>query len=264
MSATAASLPAPEDRVESSDAVLDMIRSRYPTRRFAVFPEVRNAGGFDATRSCDAMVVSLWPSDGHDIHGIEIKVSRSDWLRELKQPEKADAMMAVCDFWWVAIGDRAIAKAEEVPAQWGLLAPRGGSLVVVKQAPRLTAIPMDRGTLASLCKRAQEDAPRQSELAEAAEHAAKQAREGERLRISHERKDWQELRAAVDAFELASGVEITSYNGKRIGEAVRTVMEGREASYAARLRYIGEQAQHLSDAVKQALAAPTTQPGGAV
>jgi len=32
--------------------------------------------------------MDLWPSGGLEIHGHEVKVSRSDWLRELKEPEK--------------------------------------------------------------------------------------------------------------------------------------------------------------------------------
>lgn len=53
-------------------------------REWVVATEVRNAASFDANRSADALAFNFWTSRGLAVHGYEVKVSRSDWLRELK------------------------------------------------------------------------------------------------------------------------------------------------------------------------------------
>ena len=47
--------------------------------------------------SGDAVIMSLWPSRGLELHGVEIKVSRADWKREAADPAKAEAIAAYCD-----------------------------------------------------------------------------------------------------------------------------------------------------------------------
>lgn len=66
----------------------------------------------------DFLAVSLWPSRHFEVHGYEIKVSRSDWLKELKQPTKARNGMARCDFWYLA-APPGILKDGELPDRWG-------------------------------------------------------------------------------------------------------------------------------------------------
>ena len=63
---------------------------------WAVLHEVPNATGAGKVRTADAIAISLWPSRGLEIHGLEIKVSRSDWRRELKQPEKSVPIQRYC------------------------------------------------------------------------------------------------------------------------------------------------------------------------
>lgn len=82
---------------------------------WAFVPKVRDAAGFSATRTIDAIAMSLWPSRGLELHGHEIKVSRSDWLRELKEPEKAEAFSSVVDRWWLVVSDAQIVAAGELP-----------------------------------------------------------------------------------------------------------------------------------------------------
>lgn len=66
------------------------LEKRFPAGQFALLQEVSDAAGFGRSRSADGIAMSLWPSRGLGIDGIEIKSYRSDWLRELKHPEKAD------------------------------------------------------------------------------------------------------------------------------------------------------------------------------
>ena len=82
----------------------------------------------------DAVVVGIWPSTGYEVHGFEIKTSRSDFLRELKQPDKALASRYV-HRWWVVAPPRCV-NVRELPADWGLLEVRNGKLWKIKEAPK--------------------------------------------------------------------------------------------------------------------------------
>lgn len=142
--------------------VLDLLRARYSQSsgngtRFVWAEHVRNQGGFggywsaDKTplRTIDALVIDTWPSSGHLIHGFEVKVSRSDWLTELNDPDKAEAFKPYCDHWWLVVSDAAIVR-DDLPHGWGLLAVGpNGSLRIRRRAPRLDRQPMPIGMTAA-------------------------------------------------------------------------------------------------------------------
>lgn len=134
-----------------------LIRSRYDSKAWALFEEVRNAAGFGATRSADAVAMSLWPSRGLHIHGIEIKSSRSDWMSELKNPDKSEPIMKYCDFWWL-VADKNVAMESEIPKTWGFMVAHGNGLRVIKDAPKLKPKPLDCSFVAVLLKNAQAQA----------------------------------------------------------------------------------------------------------
>lgn len=117
---------AAEPRTEQD--MLDLLRARYTQKfgngpRYVFMPHVRSNAGFDAPRTLDAVVMDLWPSKGLHLHGFEIKCSRSDWLRELKAPEKAQVFHDRLDRFWLVVADRSIVRDGELPTGWGLLAP---------------------------------------------------------------------------------------------------------------------------------------------
>lgn len=155
--------------------VLMCIARRYGDRygngpKFVVIPRVRNAAGFDATRTADAVVMGLWPSEGMPILGIEIKVSRSDWLREKKNPAKADGWLGAVDYWWIAAAHESIVRVEELPERWGLMVCSGPTMRTVKVAERLrdgSALPpaLTRSALAALLRAGLHDATARIALA---------------------------------------------------------------------------------------------------
>lgn len=147
--------PAPLPSTERD--MLDLLHKRYGFRygngfRYAVAEHVRSHAGFDARRTADFVAMDLWPSKGLEFHGHEVKVSRSDWLSELKEPEKAGEFIPYMDRWWLVVNDRAIVKAGELPKGWGLMAPRGNALAVFKPAPKLPAQVMPRTRIAALLR----------------------------------------------------------------------------------------------------------------
>jgi hypothetical protein len=111
-------------RVTERD-MLDLLRRRFTVDpgngpRYVYAEHVRNSAGFDASRTCDFMALDTWPSSGLALHGMEVKVSRADWLRELKQPAKAAAFMAVVDYWWL-VCPKGVADVTELPPGWGMM-----------------------------------------------------------------------------------------------------------------------------------------------
>lgn len=101
--------------MSSSQHVLSLLRERYPKDSHALITEVGNATGYATNRHADAIAMSLWPSRGLEIMGFEVKVSRSDWVSELKNPAKADAIALYCDTWWLVVSDAKIVQPGELP-----------------------------------------------------------------------------------------------------------------------------------------------------
>lgn len=127
-------------------SMIELLHQRYGTRsgngpRYAGMAHVRSDAGFDAQRTADYIAIDLWPSKGLTIHGHEIKISRSDWLNELKDPDKSAEFMKHVDYWWLVIADAAMVKVGELPEGWGMMTVGSdGKLRVVKQAPRLNKV----------------------------------------------------------------------------------------------------------------------------
>lgn len=127
-------------KVTSGDVVRALeVRYNPPSkpRQFATFTEVMDQA---QRRRVDFLAVGLWQSKGRMIEGVEVKVARQDWKRELEHP-KADPWFAVCDRWWLA-APVGIVLPGELPKPWGHLELRpangGFRLYKVVQAPDLT------------------------------------------------------------------------------------------------------------------------------
>lgn len=124
--------------IATSTSLCARIAFRFCAPEYATAFEVRNATGHNrVTRYCDAMAFSLFPSRGLSIHGMEVKVSRTDWVKELKTPHKAEEIARHCDFWSLVVSDPEIVKEGELPKNWGLMIPdpKGSGLRTVK-APK--------------------------------------------------------------------------------------------------------------------------------
>jgi hypothetical protein len=144
------------DPVREAD-MLRLLAQRYVVRygngiRYVGAPHVRSHAGFDARRTADFIAMDLWPSKGLCLHGHEVKVSRADWLNELKQPEKAGEFIPFMDYWWLVVSDEDIVRPGELPDGWGLMAKRGITLVVKHQAKRRTPAPMPKTMMAAFLR----------------------------------------------------------------------------------------------------------------
>lgn len=121
--------------------------------QYAVLFEVRNGTAWRANRSVDAVVMGLWPSLGMELWGMEIKVSRGDWLREARDPAKASEVFNHFDRWFL-VAPEGVAKLDELPQPWGWLVPKDGKLVKVREAEKNPdRKPVDNHFLAALMRR---------------------------------------------------------------------------------------------------------------
>lgn len=144
MSAQADELPgvtsAPKQQGVSAATIREALERHYrkpgtPRDGEILIPEVSAPG---STRRADLVRIGMWASRGTGIDVHEIKISRSDWLRELDEPAKAEAWWPYCNRFWV-VAPPGIVQAAELPEGWGLLEfPASGRRfkVAVKPATR--------------------------------------------------------------------------------------------------------------------------------
>ncbi|MCC6426256.1 MAG: MmcB family DNA repair protein [Phycisphaerales bacterium] len=201
--------------------VLDALKAHFPKEAYSILPGVAEATG-GGCRVADALMMSLWRSRGLALTGFEIKVSRHDWLRELKDPSKADPICKFCDHWYIAVGDHDVAKVEELPETWGLIVCDGKKVKIVKKAPKLSPVPISRAFLASILRRAQEYVAPRPEVTAAERELREDLRKemDARLEAEGKYKTTERLRQSVADFETASGIKITEYTGRNMGAAV--------------------------------------------
>lgn len=242
-----------------------MVRKRFDAPEWACMLEVAPATG-GGTRYADAIAVNLWSSRGHAVIGMEIKVSRSDWLRELKKPEKAEtSVYRFCDKWYL-VAPKGVVKDGELPQTWGLLELRASGLVEVVAAPKLTPEPVTKGFFASLIRRSVEG------IEALATHKASQAMREANLRhrelVDREVKDrtrsYAELLEHLKKIEAETGMDFTSddWRGKRVeaktirlAQRLETLESWHGAGAVSRLKALAKTLDDMAKDVREATAA---------
>ena len=238
-------------------AVYEALRNTFEAPAWAVLPGVANGTGQHKSRTIDAILMSLWPSRGQHIHGVEIKVSRSDWARELADPAKQEAHFRHLDYFWLAVGDESIVREGELPATWGLLVPARTKLKIIKQAPILKPEPLPRTMLAAILRRANEyigsDDLRVGITAEV------EARLGEELKkLREDAKNYRRGEsmmkhgALMARFAERSGVHFDTWNSEaldRAADVVKAMNVGGYSRLLQSLRYQAESAKQTAASV---------------
>lgn len=110
------------------------LKAHFPHPDYGLVFEVARSTGHAARRHLDAVAMDLWPSRGLELHGIEIKVSRSDLAAELKNPSKSDEIAQFCNRFWLATPIDLVKEAAELPLAWGLLVFDGKDIIPKKKA----------------------------------------------------------------------------------------------------------------------------------
>lgn len=246
-------------------AIKAAMADRWRAPEYAIMWEVAAATGAVVTRRADAVIMSLWPSRGLELHGVEIKVSRSDWRREAADPTKAEQIAAFCDRWWVHTAPGIVQDLSEVPPAWGLREWDGKAWKTRREAEKTEARPLTREFLAALLRRADGDDRARIDRevqaqVRASEHAISERVEREvRERMGGREKD----KAVLDAFQEATGLDLrgdrfwrSADEAKQIGAIVKALREagGPLVGYASIGALVAQVREH-ADALERALAA---------
>lgn len=229
----------------------EQLARRYSAPQYAFIKGVSDATGFNRWRRADAIAMSIWPSRGLELHGFELKVSRYDWLRELKDPSKAEGIFAYCDRWWLVTNDPKIAQTSEIPSPWGWLCAYGNRWRVLKDAPQLKPKPMSRVFLAALLRHVNDDPA--ITLAEAERKGYERGKEmGEQIgRSTIKRQD-----EIIRGFEQKSGIKLDAWGYGDIGAAVKRFIEqeGRAEGVHRSVKYLRNNLTALVRDIDQVIA----------
>jgi len=258
----------------TANTVIERLKAGpFPEPAHAWLTEVRNRTGWARTeRYADALVVSCWPSRGIWFAGVEVKVSRQDWLKEVRDPEKSAAIQMWCNYWWLAV-PVGVVELCEVPETWGLIEIDGKRCKTIKDAPTLEPAQPDRAFVASILRNQAKTSDAIRERGheagfaaakarwapdDAADVDAKAHRDSEMLnaqrRATHAERELEGLRAGIAEFEKLSGVALSNlnkYRARNIGPVVA-------AAQAMADHHADNLAQRLEEAAQalRALAPP--------
>lgn len=239
-------------------SLAEALEKRFAPPAWALFHEVANCTGFGYSRHADAIAMGIWPSRGLEIHGLEFKASRADWLRELKNPQKAEDMAKYCDYWWLVTTGPDIAKIDEIPTAWGHLTLKGKTLYSVKAAPKREAVALDKGFVAAVLRKAYAIANSEERIKDKI-HAAfldgkKSACEHDGYELNEAREEAKRAKETVERFNQASGLSIDKYSAGRIGQAVHAFMRLDQADYKGQMAEMARRFAALSRRIEADLA----------
>lgn len=246
-----------------TDGLFERLEHRYQAPEWALFRQVRNAAGFEGIRTADAIAMNLWPSRGLTLHGFEVKASRGDWLRELREPGKAEPVAKFCDFWWVVVPDAEMVR-DELPDGWGLLVPnRGKGLRVAVEAPQTEAIEFTRSFLGALLRRAYEskaftDRARMRDVRREGVAAGREAAADELRRMQDSRDMWRERAQEADQrwseLEDRLGLQLDGWRpSNRIRQAILFAVDGDIETRMGLVRRVARDLRSVVDQIEEVL-----------
>lgn len=154
------------------NVIFGALRQRHPDPEWVYLPQVRTqtgysdeVGGFDTVRYLDAFAMNCFGSKGFTRVAYEIKISRSDWLRELEDPRKRAQAYFLCHEFWFAVAPGVYQPGDEgglkIRQHWrsdpldgcGVIqVEEDGTLTVLRKARRHEAWPMPAAFIASLLR----------------------------------------------------------------------------------------------------------------
>lgn len=228
---------APETWTEAR--VFELLKGPFPDGAFVRIPGVRNGTGWQRrTTTADALIVSCWPSRGLWFAGVEIKVSRGDWKRELAKPDKSAEIQKWCNYWYVA-APAGVVPLGELPPTWGLIECSGRGCKIVKAAPKLEPKPADTAFVCSVLRRIAESMVPRSEVNALVAEKIEQHRD-------HRNYELERKQEKFEAFEKAMGISLEStWEYGNIAAAVELVKKCKSTGLKSLVNYMRNEAEGL-------------------
>lgn len=197
---------------------------------WVLLEEARRGAGFTGNSNrCDLLAIGTWESRGLQLVGHEVKVSRQDWQKELKQPEKAEWIWKHCHQWFLVIpAGSKIVLPDELPASWGLMEVNASCVKVVTKAPINrdpvpVPWPMIVGWFAQLDRGGKRDIKAQLTAArEEGRRAGEKSAEAQ-SRPGRLESQAETIRATAHKFKMATGVDLFEEHTWRRDELVRFI-----------------------------------------
>lgn len=188
--------------LKSESPFIKALRSKFQKGKYSILSQVEVPSGAGC-RVVDAIVLGKWSSIDLSIQGFEIKATRSNWLQEIGNPEKSEAGFSYCDTWSL-LTYPGVADPQEIPPKWGHLVLDGFNLEVLKEAPKLQALPVDRSFVARISDAILSQASRNVELLSSQEEYDRGFSEGKErgYREAAEAQGYIEHRLAQQALEI--------------------------------------------------------------
>lgn len=245
----------PKLRTEQVRAAL---RTRFCQPEWALFFEVADGTGASQRRWADAMAMNMWGSRGLALHGFEIKVSRSDWKRELANPAKAESIAGLCDFWSI-VAPKGMIGFGELPPGWGLLEVDADLKITqcVTGPKNPDPAAFTRSFVASLLRSAAkvDESIIRGAIDIARSDWEKTVEERIRQRTDYLRSDGAEALKLLDEFKELSGIDLRSYkwDAKKLHKALVIAESGIIDRWGGLERMV----EHLEEATKLATALKT-------
>jgi hypothetical protein len=128
-----------------------LLQHRHAAPEWASFAQLpSNTGGIN--RYLDFYAINLWHSKRYLKVAYEIKISRSDFHREMNEPRKREFAEKIADEAYFATPLNLI-NPDEVPEGWGLIEMNAGGLRIKKRAPQRKVEDLPMSFIASLARR---------------------------------------------------------------------------------------------------------------
>lgn len=103
-------------------------------------------------RRLDLIALDTWGSTGYALDGYEVKTSRSDLQRELRDPSKAAAFTAHLDTFSLVVAAGVSLDRLEIPPAWGILVCSDGGTLRYRRKPARLSDPATYGASAPLTR----------------------------------------------------------------------------------------------------------------
>lgn len=231
----------------------------YPLPEYATFFEVGDGTGARQSRRADAVSMACWPSRGLRITGFELKASRSDWLREKKNPEKSIAVQQYCDRWMLFTAP-GVVQPVELPPKWGLMELHGRKVVSVVEAPSLAPEPLSHTFVAALLRRAGEHSrdTLEAKTRQAIDEATALNEERIASEVARRSSKFEGIIQAAESFKAATGIDLTrggKYAGEKIGKDFSIFQQLRDTFNFHALDHYEQRLREGADALRAARAA---------